>query len=175
MKIQQKTGQSTEYKVKELLKSHGLTVKKPNPDIGVDLEVSCKSAPEKIIRVQIKGRGCNQKNRRYRWFQIRTTPKQRADAENSGLSISEAWKKKVELCDYFIFVAEKYDEYWVFPKDIVSQIIQINKCKYGNRSDNKCGKQAEMDLDIQHNGKALTEIYAEYKNNADIIKTKLTY
>ena len=174
MKIQQKTGQSTEYKVKKLLEFHGLTAKKPIPDNGVDLEVSCISAPEKIIRVQIKGRGCNQKNGRYRWFQIRTTPKQREGAVKSGLSISEAWKKKVELCDYFIFVAEKYDECWVFPKDIVFQIIQLNQCKYGNRADNRCGKQAEMDLDIQHNDKMLTEIYAEYKNIIDIIKNRLT-
>jgi len=173
MKIQQKTGQSTENKVKKLLEDSGFVVNKPIPDNGIDLEVSCKGAPKKKVLVQIKGRGWNQKNKRYRWFQIRTTPKQREDALKSGLSISEAWKKKVELCDYFIFVAEKYDECWVFPKDIVFQIIQINKCKYGNRTDNKCGKQAEMDLDIQHNGKSLTEIYAEYKNNTDIIKTKL--
>ena len=33
--------------------------------------------------------------------------------------------------------------------------------------------QAEMDLDIQHNGKKLTEIYDKYKNNIDIIKVRL--
>jgi len=173
MKIQQKTGQSTENKVKEILEASGLVVKKPSPDIGIDLEVSCKGAPEKKVLVQIKGRGCSQRNRRYRWFQIRTTPKQREDALKSGWPISEAWRKKVKLCDYFIFVAEKYNEYWVFPQDIVLEIIQINKGKYGNRADNKNGRQAEMDLNIQHNGKALTELYAEYKNNTDSIRNKL--
>ena len=152
-KRQQKTGESTEHNVKGLLEACGLVAIKPIPDTGIDLEVFCKTSPEKILRIQIKGRGCNQKNKRYRWFQIRTTEKQRQDAIKTGLDISEAWKKKVELCDYFIFVSEKYNEYWVFPKDIVHQIIQINKNKYGNRADNKNGKQAEIDLDIQHNGK----------------------
>ena len=107
MKTQQATGQSTENKVKELLESHGLAVKTPIPDNGIDLEVSCKDKPERIMRVQIKGRGINQTNKRYRWFQVRTTMKQREDAIKSGLDISEAWRKKIELCDYFIFVAEK--------------------------------------------------------------------
>jgi hypothetical protein len=173
IKQQQKTGQSTEYKVKELLEAQGLIVKKPIPDKGIDFEVSCKDKPEKIIRVQIKGRGCIQKNRKYRWFQIRTTSKQRDDARKAGLDKSEAWRKKVDLCDFFIFVSEKENECWVFPKDIVIQIIQINKSVYGNREDNKNGIQAEMDLDIQHDGKALNEPYAEYKNNTDIIKNKL--
>ena len=102
MKIQQKTGQSTEYKVKKLLEFHGLTAKKPIPDNGVDLEVSCISAPEKIIRVQIKGRGCNQKNGRYRWFQIRTTPKQREGAVKSGLSISSSLQKNMTNAGFFL-------------------------------------------------------------------------
>jgi len=174
MKRQQKTGQSTENKVKELLEAQGLVVKKPIPDNGIDLEVSCRTSLEKKVLVQIKGRGCNQTNKRYRWFQVRTTSKQREDAIKSSKDISEAWRKKVELCDYFICVAEKYNECWVFPKNIALQIIEINKDKYGNRADNKAGKQAEMDLDIQHNGKALTEIYSEYMNNLDIIKNRLS-
>jgi len=138
MKIQQKTGQSTENKIKELLEARGLVAKKPSPDNGIDLEVSCKEKPERIIRVQIKGRGSNQTNKRYRWFQIRTTPKQREDAIKSGLDISEAWRKKIELCDYFIFVAEEYNEQWVFPQEIVLQIIQISRFRL------QCGKPQDV-------------------------------
>jgi hypothetical protein len=165
MKPQNITGQSTEQKVRDHLKSIGFETDKPKRDIGVDLEVWHPTNPVRRVYVQIKGRGKTQKNGRYRWFQIRTTRKQRDDTENEGLSVSEAWQKKVKLCDFFVLVSEKHEEYWVFPAAIIREIVNINKSKYGKREDNISGKQAEMDLDIECSGKSLAEIYESYKNN----------
>jgi len=173
MKIQNITGKSTEQKVRDCFKSTGLEAEKPRRDLGVDLEVWLPSNPEKKVFIQIKGRGIIQKNKRYRWFQIRTTQKQRDESVKAGLSISDAWKKKVDLCHFFVLVSEKHEELWVFPSGIIHEIININKRKYGNREDNISGKQAEMDLDIEYDGKKLTEIYGAYKNNFALIIEKL--
>jgi len=166
---QGKTGFNTEEIVQEQLSSLGLIVKKPIPDRGVDLEVQHPNSDSKKIFIQVKGRGKHQRNEKYRWFQIRTTLKQREAAVKSGLSLSDAWRKKVDLCDFFIFVSERYGECWVFPKSVVCEIVAINRKKYGNRSDNKSGRQAEMNLDIEHEGLPLTKRYAAYLNNYQII------
>ena len=173
MKIQNITGQSTEQKVQECIKSIGLETEKPKRDIGVDLEVWHPANPEKKVYVQIKGRGKIQKNKRYRWFQIRTTKKQREEAVKAGLSVSDAWRKKVDICHFFVLVSEIHEEYWVFPTAIIHEIVNINKSKYGNREDNISGKQTEMDLDIEYGGKLLTEIYKSYRDNFRLIKEKL--
>ena len=155
------------------LRSIGLETEKPKRDIGVDLEVWNPINPVRRVYVQIKGRGKAQKNGRFRWFQIRTTKKQRDDAVKAGLSVSEAWQKKVDLCHFFVLVSEKHEEYWVFPAAIIHEIVNFNKSKYGKREDNISGKQAEIDLDIEHGGKSLTEIYESYKNNFASISEKL--
>jgi hypothetical protein len=173
MKPQNITGQSTEQKVWNRLRSIGLETYKPKRDTGVDLEVWHPANPERRVFVQIKGRGKTQKNGRYRWFQIRTTKKQRDDAVNVGLMLSEAWKKKVDLCQFFVLVSEKHEEYWVFPAAIIHKIVNLNKSKYGKREDNISGKQTEIDLDIVYGGKSLTEIYESYKNNFALISEKL--
>jgi hypothetical protein len=173
IKQQGVTGQSTEQKVRGLLKAIGLEAEKPIPDKGVDLKVWHPENINKKLYIQIKGRGKTQKNRRYRWFQIRTTEKQRSDAVKSELSICEAWQKKANLCDFFVLVSEKHEEYWVFPKDIVRELVTLNKIKYGEREDNKSGKQAELDLDIEHEGRRLTEIYKTYMNNFELVREEL--
>jgi hypothetical protein len=173
MKPQNITGQSTEQKVWNRLRSIGLETDKPKRDTGVDLEVWHPANSEKRVYLQIKGRGKTQKNGRYRWFQIRTTKKQRDAAVKAGLSVSNAWQKKVDLCHFFVLVSEKHEEHWVFPVTIIHDIVNFNKNKYGKREDNISGKQAEMDLDIEYGGKSLTEIYESYKNNYVLISEKL--
>lgn len=173
MKAQNLTGLSTEQKVRDSLKSIGLETQKPKRDIGVDLEVWHPANPEKKVFIQIKGRGKLQKNKRYRWFQIRTTKRQRNDSINSGISVSETWQNKVNLCHFFILVSEKYEEQWIFPSAVVHEIVNYNRIKYGNRKDNISGEQAEMDLDIEYDGRKLTEIYRSYKNNFVLISEKL--
>jgi hypothetical protein len=159
--------------VQNCLISIGLKTEKPKPDKGVDLRVWHPANPDRKLDVQIKGRGKTQKNGRYRWFQIRTTRKQRDDAVKAGLLLSESWQKKVDLCDFFVLVSEKHEEYWVFPTAIIHEIINFNKSKYGKREDNISGKQAEIDLDIEYDGKPLTQIYDSYKNNLALISDKL--
>jgi hypothetical protein len=173
MKTQGITGKLTEQKVQHRLEWIGLKTKKIIPDKGVDLKVWDPARPDKCVCVQIKGRGKTQNNGRYRWFQIRTTKKQRDEAVNAGLSVSEAWRKKVDLCQFFVLVSERYEEHWVFPAAIIYEIVNINKSKYGNRDDNISGKQAELDLDIEYGGKLLTEIYESYKDNFSLIKEEL--
>ncbi len=173
MKTQNITGQSTEQKVQNRLRKEGFETEKPRQDIGVDLDVWLPVNPERKVYVQVKGRGKTQKNKRYRWFQIRTTKKQRDDAVKAGLPVSEAWQKKVDLCDFFVLVSEKYEEHWIFPSAIIHEIVNLNKSKHGKRKDNISGKQVEMDLDIKHDEKPLTQIYESYKDNFALIKEKL--
>ena len=97
MKRQNKTGQYTEKAVAAKLDAIGFIAKKPIPDRGVDIVVYHPENPNKKILLQVKGRGENQTNKKYRWFQIGTTKKQRELAVKSDLLVSETWKKKVEL------------------------------------------------------------------------------
>ena len=173
MKRQNTTGQLTENEVQEKLMAIGLVAEKPIPDRGIDLSVYNPENPNKKIQLQVKGRGKNQTNKRYRWFQLRTTKKQRESVFQDGLDVSESWKKKIALCDFFIFVSLRFNEHWVLPRQIVSEIIAINKIKYGNRADNINGHQVEMDLDINFEGEPLTKKYRRYLNNYSLIKEKL--
>jgi hypothetical protein len=173
MKQQGITGQSTEQKVRGHLKSIGLEAEKPKRDIGVDLEVWYPGNFDKKVFVQVKGRGKLQKNGRYRWFQIRTTEKQRNDAVKSRLPVCDAWQLKVNLCDFFVLVSEKHEEYWVFPSAIIHEIVNLNKSRYSSRKDNISGEHAEMDLDIESRGRPLTEIYELHRNNFTLIQKKL--
>jgi hypothetical protein len=150
MRAQNISGQSTEQKVRNCLRSIGMEAEKPKRDIGVDLEVWHSARHDRFVNVQIEERGRKQKNRKYRWFQIGTE------------------KQKDNLCDFFILVVERHDEYWVFPKEVVCEIAEINAAKYGNRL------QAEINLDIvDADGVKLTERYAEYLNNFQIIRNVL--
>jgi hypothetical protein len=175
MKTQGITGKSTEQKVQACLKLIGLESEKPKPDKGIDLIVWDSANHEKkpFIKIQIKGRGSIQQNGRHRWFQIRTTKKQRDDTEEAGLPVSETWQKKVDLCDFFVLVSEKHEEYWVFPVSIIYEIIEHTKDKYKNREDNISGKQVEINLDLDYQGRLLTDIYASYKNNFALIRERL--
>ena len=170
---QNNTGKSTELSVKNKLELIGLNAIKPITDRGVDLAVFSSNKPSNKISLQVKGRGKIQSSKRYRWFQIRTTTKQRKESVNAGLEVSDSWKKKIDLCDFFVLVSERFNEYWVFPKEIVYEIIEINKIKYGNRQDNLDGRQAEMDLDIEVAGQVLTEKYLFYLDNYNLIKDSL--
>ena len=169
MSAQNNTGEWTEQRVQTHLEALGLEARKPAYDVGVDLEVWHRDRPEKRLRVQVKGRGKKQENEQYRWFQIRTTPKQRADTVKAGLPASEAWQKKVELCQFFVLVSEKYDECWVFPAAVIADVIRLNRPKYGKWADNVAGEKTELNLDIEHEGKALTEIFGVYRNNFALI------
>jgi hypothetical protein len=170
MLTQHKTGTLTERLVSEQLVFSGLIAIKPIPDKGIDFMVHHPDHEDKKVLIQVKGRGATQKNKRYRWFQIRTTPKQRKETVEAGLPVSEAWRKKVKLCDFFILVSERYSECWVFPKDIICEIASINRKKYGGRKDNQDGIQTELDLDIEDNGVKLTKTYSDYLNNFDLVK-----
>jgi hypothetical protein len=173
MKRQQHTGYITENIVKGRLAKLGLIAKKPVPDIGVDFEVFSPEKPSRKLKLQVKGRGQKQRNKKYRWFQIRTTVRQREMANEAGLPPSEAWQKKINLCDYFIFVSEKYQECWVFPRKAVKELVGSNRHVYGNRRDNRSGQQVEINLDIKVKGVPLTEKYSYYLDNFGQIKNDL--
>lgn len=171
--VQNITGETTEAAVARQLSAIGLTAEKPIPDNGIDLNVCLPVSGSPVVKVQIKGRGPNQKNGKYRWFQIRTTPAQRERSVSTGLHPADTWKKKVRMCDFFILVAQRYDEFWVIPQDDVIAIGKANREIYGNRTDNRTGKQAELDLDVPVNGKPLTEVYAKYCNAFHLINDEL--
>lgn len=71
-------------------------------------------------------------------------------------------------------MSKRYGECWVFPRDVVYEIVAINSKKYGSRADNMNGPQAEMDLDIKHEGLPLTERYSEYRNDFQIMASRFT-
>jgi hypothetical protein len=173
MKAQNLTGILTERSVRECLKSIGVEMRKPNPDVGVDFEVWHPDYPHKTICIQVKGRGAIQSNKKYRWFQIRTTEKQRKETIEQGLPVSEAWRKKVDLCDFFVLVSLKFKEHWVFPPAIIREIVRMNRNTSGRRKDNASGQQAEMDLDIKYDGRYLRDIYASYEGNFQLLKDEL--
>jgi hypothetical protein len=49
---------------------------------------------------------------------------------------------------------------------------RLNRPKYGKRPDNERGEQAEMNLDIEHEGRPLTEVFEAHRNNFGLIKTR---
>ena len=155
--------------VSKELKSLGLIARKPIPDKGIDLIVYHPDNPDKRLNLQIKGRGAKQSNKRYRWFQLRTSKAQRERAPDP----KDAWRMKVEKCDFFLLVSLYYDEVWVFPQKQVIELIERNQVVYGHRKNNIRGEQVEMDLDIQYEGTPLTELYKENKNNFMLIMKKL--
>jgi hypothetical protein len=167
------TGETTEASVARYLSGIGLSAIKPVPDNGIDLNVLLPDANSPVLNIQVKGRGPKQSNKKYRWFQIRTTLAQRACAVSAGLDPADTWEKKVCMCDFFILVAQRYDEYWVLPQDEVLAIGKANRQVYGNRTDNRTGKQAELDLDVSANGKPLTERYAKYCDAFHLIREEL--
>jgi len=169
MSRQNKTGKLTEEWVKDKITSLGLIATEPVPDRGVDFLVTSVNDPEKNLKIQVKGRGKIQNNKRYRWFQIRTTQKQRDETLKEGLPLSESWRKKANLADIFIFVSEMFHEFWIFQRKDLDDLILLNTKKYGNRADNKNGNQAEIDLDLEINGMPLTEIYRDNLENWGLI------
>ncbi len=172
---QGKTGNVTETWVAEKLTELGLQYYKPVPDRGIDFVVSSPNLSAKKLNIQVKGRGKIQSNKKYRWFQIRTTKKQRENTIEEGLPLTEAWRKKAALVDVFIFVSELYCEFWIFESKTIENLININRLNTtcGNRKDNREGKQAEIDLDVEHNGETLTKLYRSNLDNWDLITNHL--
>jgi len=177
---QTKTGKITEQRVREIFHRFGLKAEKPYPDRGVDLEVWTEKNPDRIIRIQIKGRN-PKTDPNLRWFQIRVTSKQLADARDAGLHPDEAWKKKVKLADFFILDAVKVDEMFVFSQEQVFEVIRLNEYNYKDRPDNIFNydrpfkqKQKEMNMDIVVNEKTVREHFLNTINNFDPILDLLT-
>lgn len=164
------TGIISENMVKQELIKLGFNVFKPLPDKGVDFIIKESNGSEKELRIQVKGRGPIQTNKRYRWFQIRTTKKIRDQTIELGLPVNEAWRKKVSLVDVYVFVSIRYGEFWIFESKEIENLIRIFRSRCGKRKDNLEGLQAEIDLDIKYENLPLTEIYSENLNNWDIVK-----
>lgn len=127
MSRQNKTGKLTEKWVKAKITSFGLIATEPVPDRGVDFIVTSVNDPDIVLKIQVKGRGKIQKNKRYRWFQIRTTKKQRDDTFKECLPLNESWRKKVDLADIFIFVSEMFHEFWIFQRKDLDDLELIRK------------------------------------------------
>lgn len=102
MNRQNHTGNLTESLVRSELQRRGLDAVKPVPDHGVDFLVSCASQTTKKLKIQVKGRGRIQTNMRYRWFQIRTTKRQREEAMAEGIELCDSWRVKVRLAEFFM-------------------------------------------------------------------------
>ena len=169
------TGKLTEHRVLTKLRSIGLVAYKPIPDRGVDIEVKSLAHPDKIIRIQVKGRNPKY-DPNWRWFQIRVQPKELQKAKEKGIDANQTWIGKVNKVDFFILDAVRHDEMWVLPKEKIFELIKLNEHKYSSRPDNVFNyeeplkqKQKEMNLDIEVEGEKLTENFAEYVDNFTLI------
>lgn len=172
MNVQKLTGKISEDWVKVEIDKLGLNSFKPKPDRGVDLVVSSFNKPGTTLSIQVKGRGATQSNKKYRWFQVRTTPNQRKKTLEESLPVSEAWVTKVTKAEVFILVSIKYHEFWIFTSDDIQQLVQMNRLVYRHWKDNMDGSQAEINLDITSNGIPLTEIYQSNLNNWGLITSR---
>ena len=146
------TGKLTEYRVLTKLRSIGLVAYKPVPDRGIDIEVKSLEHPDKIIRVQVKGRNPKY-DPNWRWFQIRVQPKELLEAKKNGMDADQTWIDKVNKVDFIVLDAVKHDEMWVLPKEKIFELIKLNEHRYSSRPDNVFNyeeplkqKQKEMNL-----------------------------
>jgi hypothetical protein len=153
----------------------GLVAYKPVPDRGIDIEVKSLEHPGKILRIQVKTRNPKY-DPNWRWFQIRVQPKELSAAEKNGIDADQTWIDKVNKADFFVLDAVKHDEMWVLPKEKIFELIKLNGHRYGSRPDNVFNyeaplkqKQKEMNLDIEVEGEKLTEKFAEYLENFQLI------
>ena len=169
------TGKKTEHRVLNKLRSLGLVAYKPPPDRSVDIEVKSLDHPNKIIKLQVKGRNPKY-DPNWRWFQIRVQPKELLNAKKKGMDADQTWIDKVNKADFFVLDAVRHDEMWVLPKEKIFELIQLNAHRYSARPDNIFNyqeplkqKQKEMNLDIEVQGEKLTEKFAEYLDNFNLI------
>jgi hypothetical protein len=169
------TGKLTEHRVLTKLRSLGLVAYKPAPDRGVDIEVKSLEHPDKILRIQVKGRNPKY-DPNWRWFQVRVRPKELSEAKKRGIDADQAWIDKINKADFFVLDAVRHDEMWVLPREKVFELIKLNEHKYSSRPDNVFNykeplkhKQKEMNLDIEVSGEKLTEKFAEYLDNFELI------
>ena len=165
----------TANRVLTKLRSLGLVAYKPVPDRGIDIEVKSLEHPGKIIRIQVKTRNPKY-DPNWRWFQIRVQPRELSAAKNNGIDADQTWIDKVNNADFFVLDAVKHDEMWVLPKEKIFELIKLNEHRYGRRPDNVFNyeaplkqKQKEMNLDIEVEGEKLTEKFAEYLDNFQLI------
>lgn len=165
------TGRLTERRVRRKLEALGLLVSKPVPDRGIDIEASLPGRPDRIARVQVKGRN-PVKVTSLRWFQIRVPRRQLEAARKRGESADSAWQAKVAQVDFLILDAVKPNETWVLSQERALELIRLNESRYGNRPDNVFAfdeplkdKQKEMNLDIEVEGVSLTEHFRDCLEN----------
>ncbi len=169
------TGKLSTYRVLTKLRSLGLVAYKPVPDRGIDIEVKSLEHPDKIIKIKVKSRNPKY-DPNWRWFRVRVQPKELLDAKKNGMAADQTWREKVNKVDFFVLDAVKHDEMWVLPREKIFGLIELNAHKYSRRPDNVFNydeplkqKQKEMNLDIEVEGKKLTQTFAENLNNFDLI------
>ncbi len=172
-------GKRPGHRVLTRLRSMGLVAHKPGTDRGVAIEVKSLEHPGKIIKVQVKTRNPKY-DPNWRWFQISVQPKELTAAKKKGMDPDQTWIEKVNKADFFVLDAVKHDEMWVLPREEIFELIKLNAQKYGNRPDNVFNfeeplkqKQKEMNLDIKVEGKKLTQKFAEYRDNFQLIVDSL--
>ena len=97
-----------------------------------------------------------------------------------GIDAGQTWIDKVNKADFFVLDAVKHDEMWVLPRERIFELIKFNQHKYGSRPDNVFNyeiplkqKQKEMNLDIEVDGEKLTQKFAEYRDNFQLIVDSL--
>lgn len=173
---QKETSKKSEYRVKQKLESFGLHVRKPYPDVGIDLEVFNPIDTSKYARIQVKSNEFKSDIKRFRWFQLRVKIRELELAKNSGTEASETWRKKVLMVDFFILDSLNYDEMWILSQEQTFELISLNEYQYlyGNRprpdnvfryEDPMKNKQKEMNLEARVLGIPIIKQLATCQDN----------
>jgi len=165
------TARKTEAAVRKKLESFGLTVTDAKRNSGADFLVTNQLHPDKVARIQVKGRNPGIV-KTFRWFQLRVTKVQLKSAHDCGLPPEEAWKKKVRNADFFVLHAVVPEEMWVLSQDQAFELILLNEQQYGDRPDNVFtyvkpfqNKQKEMNLEAHVEGMPIIERFLDCRNN----------
>jgi hypothetical protein len=74
---------------------------------------------------------------------------------------------------FFVLVSERDEEFRVSPPEVIREIVVHNRGKHGKRKNNLSGERAELDLDVEVQGKPLTALCQAYKNDFTPILERL--
>ena len=97
------TGKDSEMYADDFLEKHWIISEKPyGQDVGIDRIVYLPENPNKIAKIQIKGRS---QDSNPRWFQLSISGAQLRDAVCNGEDLNALWKKRIYMVDFFMMVS----------------------------------------------------------------------
>lgn len=155
--IAKRTGHIGEKEADAFLTTNGFeTSVPPGKDVGIDRLVR-RPDGDRTARVQVKGRS---QISNPRWFQFTVTASSIRNTWDRRESLETLWRQRIFMCDFWLLVSVPMGEVWVFPSNVILNIVEDIAHHYVGRADNqyeqphydKNGKiqkkQKELNLDV---------------------------